>query len=261
MRDDGDPGPGAARLGGGEVAAEDRLDAQRAEEAAADLHARHHHAAARRRQHVPALPVGLEAAEHRVHRLPVAEVLVRQVRARDLRVRLRHVDEPIRVGVGQRPQQRRLDEAEDGEAAAHAEGQDEDRGDGQARALDQLSQRQPDVLHRVLDDRHRALIAIGLFHGFQSSQRQVRLPAGLVRREPAADVVVDVEGEVALDLVGEGALARRAADDQSGEPRQRPPQRSHRVRSGARKRARIAVVSSQLRASLARRRRPARVRL
>ena len=239
------------------------LDAERPEEPAADLHAGHHHGPARRRQHVPALPVGVEAAEDGVHRLPVAEVLIRQVRSRELRVGLHHVDQPVGLGVGQRPEQRRFDEAEHGQAAAHAERQHEDGRRRQARALRQLAKGQPDVLDGVLDERHRALIAIRLFHRF-SSQGEARLAPGLVRREPAAQVVVGVQREMALDLGGQLTLAG-AVPEEAAQPRQRPPPRSddpkrpHWARSGARKRARIAVVSSQLRSSFARSRRPARV--
>jgi hypothetical protein len=264
MRDDRDLGALAAGFGGVEVAAEGRADAQRPEEPAADLHARHHHGSARQRQHVASLPIGIEAAEHGVHRLPVAEVLVRQVRSRELRVGLHHVDQAVRLGVGERPQQRRFDEPEDGQAPAHAERQHDDGGRRQARALRQLAEGQPDVLHGVLDEGHGALIAIRLFHGFESSERDARLAPGLLGREPEPQVVVDVQREMTFDLVREFALAG-AVPEEAAQPRQRPARRSHDpdcvhcARSGPRKRARIAVVSSQLRSSRARRRRPARV--
>ena len=98
---------------------------------------------------------------------------------------------------------------------------DEDGGRRQARALRQLAQRQPDVLDGVLDERHRALIAIRLFHRFESSQGEARLAPGLVRREAAAQVVVDVQREMALDLVGELTLAG-AVPEEAAQPRQRP---------------------------------------
>ena len=78
--------------------------------------------------------------------------------------------------------------------------------------LDEMTERELQILDEVLQDRRRGLIPVGLPRPVDSAKLQDRLTARLVRRHACADVVVDMQLEVALELRVEGARStdRRA---------------------------------------------------
>ena len=57
--------------------------------------------------------------------------------------------QPIRVGIGQRPEQRRVDHREDGDVGADAERQREDGGERESRLADEQPQGVTDVMERT----------------------------------------------------------------------------------------------------------------
>src|SRR5204862_5551365 len=56
------------------------------------------------------------------------------------------LDEPVRLRIGQRPQQRRVDHREDRDVGADAERQREDRGEREARLANQEAERVAEIV-------------------------------------------------------------------------------------------------------------------
>src|SRR6185503_3210789 len=97
------------------------------------------------------LVVDLERVEGRVHPLPVEVVRIGEVALRKKIDRLEDSQKARRVAIGERLQERRVHESEEGDAGAGAERDREDGGGGEARMLAQLSDRVAAVLKEVLD--------------------------------------------------------------------------------------------------------------
>ncbi len=112
--------------------------------------------------------------------------------------------------------------------------------------LDEMTERELQILDEVLQDWRRGLVAVGLSCAVDSAQLQDRLAARLVWRHAGADVVVDVQLEVALELGVEGAGRPIVAREERLEADQRGAKASHAGSSeGFRKRSRTAVACSQ----------------
>ena len=117
-----------------EVAAGDRRDAERLEEARADAPAAHGNEAGRRGQREAPRVVHVEAAEDGLLALPVHEVRMRHVRVRHLPRALGDFDEPRRIVIGQGLDERGVGERVDRQRGAEPERHRDDRCDGEARA-------------------------------------------------------------------------------------------------------------------------------
>ena len=91
-------------------------------------------------------------------------------------------------------------------------------------------------------------------------EAEKRLPARLVPRHPAAEVVVDLHLQMAVELVLQLSVMP-AATEQPTEAPQQHPQPRHDDSPGARNRARIAVVCCHSRAAFSTWFLPARVNL
>jgi hypothetical protein len=64
----------------------------------------------------------------------------------------------------------------------------------------------------VSENRVAAAIALLLLDRFQPAEFEQRLPPRLDRRHPDADVVVDMELQVSVELLGHFALASRSRE-------------------------------------------------
>ena len=130
----------------GEEAAPQGIDAQRLEQLS-----RHHAAGqplglARARQVVALAAVDADVLEDLVLRPPVLVVRVSDGHLINLRARLPQVDEPLGFGVGQRLEQHRIDDAEDGRRRADAERQRQHRDEGEAGVPEQHARAVAQVL-------------------------------------------------------------------------------------------------------------------
>ena len=160
-------------------------------------------------------------------------------------------------------EEHRVHQAEDRRVRADAE-REREQGDG---GEDGIGGEPPQAVARVLqqhlDPRQPALLAVALRRRCDSAELDERLTPRLLRLEPGAHAVLHVHLQVALQLLGQLAVAR-AASERSRQPHEPAPDlsRAHQDScGGARKRARIAVASSHLRASRSICLRPARVNL
>ena len=125
----------------------------------------------------------------------------------------------------------------------------------------QLAQGVAEVLHDGLEEGKRASFAMGLRGVLDAAELEDGLAASFGGSHAGAEIVVDVELQMAVDFGGELLLLPLRGDD-TGESVKPCAKAVHHASSvGARKRARMAVVCSQLRASRSRRRCPARVSL
>ena len=160
-------------------------------------------------------------------------------------------------------EEERVHQAEDRRVRPDAE-REREQGDG---GEDGVGGEPPQAVARVLqqhvDRRQTALLAIALRRRCDSAELDERLTPRLLRLEPGAHAVLHVQLQVALELLGQLAVAR-AASEHSGQAHEEAPDRSRAHQDscgGARKRARIADASSHLRASRSTWLRPARVSL
>jgi hypothetical protein len=168
-------------------------------------------------------------------------------------------DEPIRVGVGQRPQQHGAEQAEDRGIRADAETERENRDARERRVPAQHARADAQVLHEMVERGESRAVPVVLPDLREAAEPDERLAPRLVRRHSGAQVVVDVHVQVALKLRVELGLVR-PRHDRTGEPCQPRPERSHDEASpGEKNRAMIPVVRSQSRASRRSCRRPPRV--
>jgi hypothetical protein len=111
----------------------------------------------------------------------------------------------------------------------------------------------------VIEEAHAALIAVLFLQRLGAAELQDRGAARRCGIHAAADVVLGVHGEVALDLVRQPTLAPPGAEQPAHalHPAAQPP---HAPSSrGARNRSRIAVVCSQFAVARASCLRPPRV--
>ena len=137
---------------------------------------------------------------------------MRGVHRNDRRVQLRKhlVDDvkPVRLPIGERPQENGVVEAIDGRDGPDAHGQGEDRHQGEPGAFAQRSGRIANVSDKQLERRHRASLVARLSRLYDSPEPQHRDASRLVRRDAASDAVVDVMLEVTPKLIGKFLLAR-----------------------------------------------------
>ena len=131
------------------VAPENRRDSERPEEIVADAGAGDALGAVWRGQGQARLLVRGERVERLVETLPVAIVGVRQVRLREHLDRLVDADEPRRIAVRQRPEERGVDEGKDREAGTQPERECQHSRAGEPGVLPQLPQRKAAVLQEV----------------------------------------------------------------------------------------------------------------
>ncbi len=242
VAEDDDRRTGRSTLPRAEVPPEQRGHPEGMKEPGADSLATDRLRAGGRGQQEAGARVHREVAEHGVQPRPVEVVLIRQGGSRDCGDAFRDVRQARRLPVRQRPDQRGVDDAEDGRAGGDTETKDEHGREGEAGAPAKLARREAQVLPAALDHRQRGPIVVRLTGRTDTAQLQHGLAAGLGLVHTRAQVVVDVQLQVALELVDELAIAAVAANG-TREPPQPGAKRSHDFPpSGARKRSRMAVV-------------------
>ena len=104
-----------------EIPPQHRLHAQHPEESSAHPRAANRFRAGRSAQQVTRPRISLQRTEHRVHLLPVDIILVRQVRSRKHLRPLSHIDQPRRILIRKRLDQRGIDKREDSYARADSQ--------------------------------------------------------------------------------------------------------------------------------------------
>jgi hypothetical protein len=173
-----------------------------------------------------------EVGEGAVVPLPVAEVGIGDGSKGE--VGFRRIDCDQLVGVRQihRMQQDRVDDGEERGVHADAERQRDDDDAGEARRLAKLAQREFQILCQVLKKGDGAALANGLARLLHSTQMDQRPSARLLWRHADADVVVDVQLEMALQFrgnLGTHLRVRLGPAEQAAEPGRPCSESSHNV--------------------------------
>ena len=115
-------------------------------------------------------------------------------------------DQLIGRGIGQRPEERRIDDAEDRGVDADAEGQRRHSGGGEAWRLREEPQRIPQVLQQRLHAAEATAVANGFPRLFDTADRAPRLAMGLGRRQSAAERILLEHFEMRAQFVVELAV-------------------------------------------------------
>src|SRR5262245_6431936 len=110
---------------------------------------------------------------------------------------------PVRVSVWERPQQYRIDDAEDRRIRADTQAESE-RGDtGKAGVSPQRPHTKPQILKECIDESDSTHIAMRLLQQCQVSELAPGGPGGLLFGHPLADISPGEQAQVRLDLVVE----------------------------------------------------------
>ena len=157
-------------------------------------------------------PQGADAAEHGAGLLPLQVRLHGDRQARELIAPLRndhfHAVDFVRLGIGQRPQQHRVDDAEDGRVRADAEREREHGDAGESRASAEHPRRMPRVVPELLQPRPSPRGG-GVF---RDQREAAKLASGrgasLIARQSSRGSLVGLLGQMELELVAKvGFLA------------------------------------------------------
>ena len=130
-----------------EVASQKRRHAQSAEESVAYFHRWNRFRRFAGRQQITAGLVNIEGRKDLIELFPVGIIRKGKIGAWNQCDALGHPHQPRRVGIGQGLDQRRINEAEDRDAGANAQRENDDRGKGKPRVLEQLTQRVAKILN------------------------------------------------------------------------------------------------------------------
>src|SRR6185503_20149981 len=121
-----------------------------------------------------------------------------------------------RVLIGQRFDERSIDESKDGDACAHAQRYHQGGRKGKARVLTKLSEREAQILHYAFEKRNGRAIAVGFFGCINTAQLHNRDSLCFLRRHTGAEVIVDVHLQMTLDLRGQlsftGGFLKQASE-------------------------------------------------
>jgi len=99
-------------------------------------------------------------------------------------------DETIGVGVGERPQQHGVDDAECRGGRADAEREDDDRGDREPRRSPEQPETEAGVLAQGVQKSQPPDVADALLERLDAADLDQRLPAGLIRGDAAGDALI-----------------------------------------------------------------------
>ena len=137
--------------------------------------------------------------------------------------RRRNPDQLLRVGKGQRAQQQRVDDAEDGDVGADAEGENEDGDEGEAAVAAEGAEGVTEILEKNVEFHKSSRFALLVFCQFDAAEANQRLAAGFKGSEAALDVFFDRHLDVRGDLGFEVGVERGLAEERA-HAGQRPPQ-------------------------------------
>ena len=170
-----------------------------------------------------------------------------------------HRHQLLGIVVRQRAQQHGVDDAEHHRVGADANREREHGDRREPRRAAHQTRAAAQILEGHVEPRQARAIAIAFLRLFDPAEAPEGPPACLVARHPGADVVVDVQLQVAFELVRELALAP-VTSEKTEQPHARGANLSHDDCSPvARNRARISLARSQSRVSRSTCLRPARV--
>jgi hypothetical protein len=141
------------------------------------------------------------------------------------------VDHPVRAGVGKRIEDDVPQHAVDDGDRADAERQGDDGDGGKPRRPHQRARAVGNVTPEIFDPRERSRVPLLLFRRLDAAERPPRGAVRLLGAQAAAGIVFLEEVQVAVDLLGELAL-RRTAAQQSHEPCGKSPEGRRRPVAG-----------------------------
>ena len=125
------------------------------------------------------------------------------------------VDQRGGVAERQRPEERRVDGAEDRRTRADAEGEDEDRARGEAPVAPEPPHRVPHVTRERVDRTEAAGIPRAVGDPGAAAERPARRPLGVAGRHPRGDVLLDllleVKPQLAIDLAFDSVPPERSS--------------------------------------------------
>ena len=152
----------------------------------------------------------------------------------------------LRVRIGQRMQQRRIDQAENRRGRADPQGHRQNRDSRKPRRLGQHAYREARVLQQVFKKRQPLLCVVILSHCPHPSELHHRLPPCLFRIHPRAQILLRLQGDMLLHLLPQPFVVSPPGGKVL-EPRQKPSQKSHGKSSAftSKNRPMIAAVCSQ----------------
>ena len=163
---------------------------------------------------------------------------------------VRRPDQHEAVGVreGQRAQQHRIHHAEDRRVDANAKAERQDGGHRERWTFPKDAHGKTEVLSQVVEDRYAAAIAVLFFDLLEPAEADERIAPRGLRRHTGAEIVVDVQLQMTLELRLQIAFVPAGPDhrSQSPHPHAHVP---HDDDSGEKNRAMMSVVRSQSRAS------------
>ena len=123
--------------------------------------------------------------------------------------------QPVRIANRKRGHQHGVHEREDCRVGANPQAEGQHRHRGEARVSREHPQAEADVLEESLHEGQAALVAVRFLHLLAAAEVAARREAGLLERQPAADVLLGQQLQVALQLLVElgieGRLAEQAA--------------------------------------------------
>ncbi len=128
-------------------------------------------------------------------------------------------DEGCRLMKGQRPEDDRIDDAEDRTVGADTDGQREDRRGSKRRGAAKLTDRVTDVAREIVGQSPSPHVATLLADARDVAERAVRRGDGVGAREAGGHQRIDFLVEVKRDLVGEVAI-HAVAREQAADPAQ-----------------------------------------
>ena len=174
----------------------------------------------------------------------------------ELRQRFLEDDQPIGIRVGQRSQGDNVEDAENRRGSPDADGERQDRRDGERRIATELTEREARVLKQRLDEGQPSLITCLILDVLDAAKLAEGFDPRVRRRHASRDVLSDQELEVRLNFLAQPRIMSPFRQ-RSPEPGSKRAERRH-DRSSSR-RLTMATVRAQLSASAASCFLPARV--
>ncbi len=157
-----------------------------------------------------------------------------------------------------RPHERRVHDRETHRIGADAEGERQDRGGGEGAAADDQADGEAQVLHERIHHRQATRVAMLLAQRRRVAEPDAGGTLGVGRRQAAAQVVLDQQRQVAIELVGEVAIAGVGPEPRTHTSSELGQIRNHRRAPSSSTRPITPATRSQFAVSAASWRRPRR---
>ena len=118
------------------------------------------------------------------------------------------------------PQEQRVHHREDDDVRRDGHRKRQDCHAREARVAREAADREPEILEELLHKRQPPLVAQPFLRLVHAAEGQGRVPSCLEQAHAGADVVVDVELQVTVQLVGELSFVLPGLEQRSGTARQ-----------------------------------------